>query len=392
MTNSDCVLPASVKTVSLGEKTVYIVGTAHVSKKSVEDVRQTIAMVKPDTVCVELCEARYKSIMQENTWKNMDIFKVVREKKALFLLAQLVMSSFYRRLGLRLDVKPGAEMVEGIIRAQEHGASLVLADRSIEITLKRVWGYLSFWNRMKMMSQILAAMLFTEKIDEKMVEELKNKDQLENVLDTFAQSFPEIKRRLIDERDIFLAQKIRAAPGRCVVAVVGAGHVSGIEAHIDREEPLEPLLTLPPRAIAPILIGFSIPALIIFLFVAGFSKGGAELSLQALYIWVLVKGTFAAASAMLSFAHPLAVLAAFCTAPISTFQPVAKTGLVAGLVQALVKKPTVQDMENLPIAITTVKGFWLNPASRILLVTVIVNLGSTMGTFIAGGLIANKVF
>ncbi len=238
MTDSEQTLPLSVHRVTVNEKEIFLVGTAHVSKESVEDVRKTVEQVDPDTICVELCAARHKSLIQRDIWKNMDIFKVVKEKKAVLLLAQLIMSSFYRRLGEKLDVKPGAEMIEGVNLAKERGAELVLADRSIEITLKRVWGYLNFWNKLKMTSHLFAGLLVSEKIDEKMVEELKNQDQLENILETFAKAFPEIKHRLIDERDIYLSQKIKEAPGKKIVAIVGAGHVPGIIEHIDGDEPL----------------------------------------------------------------------------------------------------------------------------------------------------------
>ncbi len=202
MTDSELKLPSSVKNIEVNGKNVYLVGTAHVSKKSVEDVKETVDIVNPDTICVELCESRYKTITQRDSWKKMDIFKVIKEKKAVFLFAQLLMSSFYRRLGEQLDIKPGAEMIEGINIAKAKNKELVLADRNIEITLKRVWGHLNFWNKFKMASQVFASMFFTDKIDQKMVEDLKNQDQLGNVLETFAEEYPEVKKRLIDERDV----------------------------------------------------------------------------------------------------------------------------------------------------------------------------------------------
>ncbi len=391
MTELQQTLPASVHTVSVDGKTVYLVGTAHVSKESVEDVRKTVRAVNPDTICVELCEARYKSIIQREQWKKMDIFKVVKEKKAILLLAQLIMTSFYRRLGEKLDVKPGAEMIEGVNLAQERNAELVLADRNIEVTLKRVWGYLNFWNKLKMASQLFAGLFVQEKIDEAMIEELKNQDQLENILDTFTKAFPEVKRRLIDERDIFLSQKIKRAKGKIVVAVVGAGHIPGIKDHIQRDESLKPLLEIPPKSIVPACIGWSIPALIIALITYGFFKGGTQHSLGSIYIWVLVNGTFSALGAACALAHPVTILASFIAAPLTSLNPMVAAGWVSGLVQAMVKKPTVKDMEDLPNAIVTVKGFWMNPVSRILLVVALANLGSSLGTFIAGGWIAGRV-
>lgn len=274
MTNPDSNLPASVSHVSIEGKNIYIIGTAHVSKQSVEDVRNTINMITPDSICVELCEARHKAIIHRDAWKQMNIFKVIKEKKAVFLLAQLIMNSFYRRIGEQFGVQPGAEMIEGIEQAEKIGCNLVLADRDVEITLKRVWRYLNLWNKLKMMSQLIASCFISEKIDEQMVEKMKNKDQLENVLETFSETFPEVKKRLIDERDICLASKIRTAPGKTIVAVVGAGHVPGILSHIQNNNlQTDMLMEVPPKSIIPSILKWVIPFIIIILLIAGFFKG-----------------------------------------------------------------------------------------------------------------------
>ena len=392
MTQSDFKLPASVHHLNLDGKNIYLVGTAHVSKKSVEDVSDTIETVNPDAICVELCAARHKAIIQRDNWKKMNIFKIIKEKKALFLLAQLIMNSFYRRIGEQLGVQPGAEMVEGIKQAEKTGAELVLADRDIEITLKRVWRNLNFLNKLKMASHILASLFVGEKIDESLIEKIKEQDQFETILETFSQSFPEVKKRLIDERDIYLAQKIRNAPGTTVVAVVGAGHVPGIQNHIHKNEPIAPLIEVPPKSIIPAILKWAIPALIITLLVAGFFKGGKQHSVESIYIWILVNGILSGLGAAIALAHPITILATFVAAPITSLNPMIAAGWVSGLVQVWVKKPTVSDLEDLPNAISTVKGFWMNPVSKILLVVVLANLGSSLGTFISGSWIAARLF
>ncbi len=392
MTKSDFTLPASVHHITIEGKNIYLVGTAHVSKKSVEDVSNTIETVNPDAICVELCAARHKAIVQRDNWKQMNIFKIIKEKKAVFLLAQLIMSSFYRRIGEQLGVQPGAEMVEGIKQAEKTGAELVLADRDIEITLKRVWRNLNFFNKLKMASHILATLFVGEKIDESLIEKIKEQDQLETIMETFSESFPEVKKRLIDERDIYLAQKIRSAPGTTVVAVVGAGHVPGIQQHIHKNEPIAPLVEVPPKSILPAILKWAIPALIITLLVAGFFKGGRQHSVESIYIWILVNGILSAVGAAIALAHPLTILATFVAAPITSLNPTIAAGWVSGLVQTWVKKPTVSDLEDLPNAISSVKGFWVNPVSKILLVVVLANLGSSLGTFISGSWIAARLF
>ena len=383
-------LADSVKKVTVDGREIYLVGTAHVSQESVDDVRNTVEAVDPDSIAIELCEPRLRSMVEKDHWEKMDIFKVIKEKKSLFLLIQLIMAAFYRKLGQQLGVKPGAEMLEGVKLAQEKDVELILADRKIEITLKRVWGYLSFWNKMSLINHLLYSMIVDEKIDTEMVEQIKQQDQLESIMATFAEKFPEIKKRLIDERDIYLAQKIREAPGPKVVAIVGAGHVSGIEKHIQHEQDLEPLIQIPPKSIVPTIIKWTIPVAIIALLVYGFFKGDVQHSMESIYIWVLVNGVLSAAGAVVALAHPLTIAAAFFGAPLTSLNPMMAAGWIAGLVQALVRKPTVADFEDLPNATSTVKGFWGNTVTKILLVVVLANLGSVLGTWIALAWIAAR--
>jgi pheromone shutdown-related protein TraB len=393
MIDSDIKFPESVSIItSVKGKKIYLIGTAHVSKQSIEDVKYVVETVNPDSICVELCESRHKSITQSNAWEKMDIFKIIKEKKTILLFAQLILSSFYRRLGEKLDVKPGAEMIEGINLSKKLNSNLVLADRNIEITLRRVWGYLNFWNKLKMMSSLLGGLFVSDKIDEKMIEELKKKDQLENILDLLSESFPGVKNRLIDERDVFLSQKIKNAPGESVVGIIGAGHIPGIIKNIDKNHDLESISTTPPKSIIPKVIGWSIPIIIFGFFLWGFYKEGKDFSLTTLYIWVFVNGTLSAIGAAIAFAHPITIFCSFVAAPLTSLNPTVGAGMVSGLVQAIVKKPTVKDIEELPVATLTLKGWWINPVSRILLVFILSSLGSSLGTFIAGSWIIKRIF
>ena len=216
------------------------------------------------------------------------------------------------------------------------------------------------------------------------------KDDLENVLEEFAKKFPDIKKRLIDERDIYLAQKIRQAKGEKIVAVVGAGHVPGIIEHIDKDEPLDELLEVPRKSATGSIIKWGIPATIIAILAVGFFRGDVEHSMQSVWIWVFVNGTLSAAGAAIALGHPLTILASFLGAPLTSLNPLMAAGWVAGLVQALVRRPKLADFEDLPNAISTAKGFWTNPVTKILLVTALANLGSIAGTFIAGWWIAAR--
>jgi pheromone shutdown-related protein TraB len=386
MEDTALTLPECVRVHALDdERTVYLIGTAHVSRQSVDDVRETITAIRPDSVCVELCPARYSAMVQRDNWQKMNIFKVIKEKKAAFLLAQLVLSSFYRRIGDQLGVQPGAEMLEGIQQCERSGAELVLADRAIDITLKRVWGALSLWNKIKMMMHLVAGIFVAEKLDEQLVEEMKNKDQLESIMGEFADAFPGIKRRLIDERDVVLAHNINTAPGKKIVAVVGAGHVPGIIQSFDRQEDMAPFFELPSRSRLGMFLKWALPAAIAGVLVYGFYTGGVDHTVESIYIWILVNGILSALGAAVALAHPLTILSCFVGAPITSLNPLIAAGWVGGLVQAWVHKPTVEDLENLPQSIATIRGFWSNPACKVLLVVVLANIGSSLGTFISGG-------
>ena len=384
-------LPPSVTTVDVQGKTVHIVGTAHVSHASVQDVHTTLALTQPDTVCVELCPSRHQAMTRPEDWKKMDIFQVVKEKKSLFLLIQLILSAFYRSIAKQLGIQPGAEMLAAVDMAREQDAQLILADRDVNITLKRVWGYLSWWHKLKMLFHLLATLVLPDKVDESSIEDLKDKDQLEVVMDQVAQAYPQVKKRLIDERDLYLAHSIQNAPGRVIVAVVGAGHVPGIVKALPTDIDIGPLQEMPPSSKWPVIFKWGIPVIILSLLIYGFVQG-PEQSVQSISIWIVVNGIFSALAVSLALAHPLTIASTFLAAPLTSLNPSIAAGWVAGLVQAWIKKPTVADLEGLPQALGSVRGFWLNPVCRILLVVVLANLGSSLGTFVAGSWIASRLF
>lgn len=377
--------------IKLKDKDVYLLGTAHVSEQSVEDVKAAVLEIEPDTICVELCPSRYEVMVKQEAWQNMDIYQVVKENKALFLLAQLGLSTFYRKIGQKLGVKPGAEMLEGVNQAEKTGASLVLADRDVNITLKRIWSALSIWSKLKFLTQLAVSMIFQSNIQKEDIEKLKSKDELQLVMDEFSKSFPQVQKTLVDERDQFLAHKISSNPGQRVLAIVGAAHVPGITGYLDKDIDTGSLVNTPPKPVWPVLVKWGIPVVILGLLAYGFLAHGAEHSFQSIYIWVLINGAFSALGVSLALAHPLTILSAFVAAPITSLNPTMAAGWIAGLVQAWVKKPIVADLENLPQALTSLKGFWLNPICRILLVVVLANLGSSLGTFVAGTWIVTRM-
>lgn len=386
-------LPASARRLNDRGREVYLVGTAHVSLESIDDVRTTVELVQPDAICVELCQGRYEAFTRPDAWRKMDVFKVIKEGKATLLLSQLIMSAFYKRVGDRLGVRPGADMLEGVRLAREHDAELVLADRDVQVTLKRTWRRLGYWNKLKLIFLLLTSAVTEPEVDKEAVDDLKREDRLEDVLTEFARAFPAVKEAIIDERDVYLAQRIREAAGERVVAVVGAGHVPGIARAIHEEHPLAPLETVPDSSYWSRSLKWLVPLLIVAIIGYGFYSAGAAHSLESISIWVLANGVLAAVGAALALGHPITVLAAFVAAPITSLNPTIAAGWVSGLVQAWVKKPTVADLEAMGEVVTAFpKGLWRNPVSRILLVVVFSNLGSTLGTFIGGSWIAARLF
>lgn len=369
--------------IHLDGKEYILIGTAHVSKKSAEQVKEVIETERPDFVCIELDEQRYETIINRSKWKETDIFKVIKEKKATFLLMNLILSSFQKRLAKQFGISPGQEMIQGIESAKEIGATLVLADRSLQVTFARIWHKIGLWGKAKLIFWIVYSIFNDESFTEEELEKIKSQDMLTAMLDEFTQSFPNLKIPLIDERDQYLAQKIKEAAGKKVVAIVGAAHVPGIKKEIYKEHDLKLLCKLPAKSKTPQVIAWSIP-LIIFGMIGYTFYANPAAGVHQTLSWILWNGSFAAIGAAIAFGHPLTILTAFAVAPLSSLNPLMAAGWFAGIVQAYVHRPSVEVFEKLAEDVFTVKGIWTNKVTRILLVVTLTNLGSTIGTMIGG--------
>lgn len=378
----------NVHEILLDGKKIFLIGTAHISQSSVDEVNTVINQVNPDTVCIELCSSRYQAMLAKDQWKNMDIFKVIREGKSFLLFANLIMTAFQKRLGSRLGVKPGSEMFEAANVAEKLNSELVLADRDVKITLQRTWRGMKFWGKMKVLGQLLASLFIREEISKEEIEKLKESDALSEAMKMLAEQSPEMKQVLIDERDQYMAEKIRQSVGKLVVAVVGAGHVKGLTAELENKHNLAELESVPPTGKAVFWLKWGIPSLIIALIVYGFFTVDTDVSIEMIQRWVLINGTLSALGTAAAFGHPITIAVAFIAAPFTSLNPTIAAGWVAGLVEALLRKPQVRDFENLADDITHLKGFWQNNITRILLVVIFANLGSAIGTFAGGFAIA----
>jgi pheromone shutdown-related protein TraB len=385
LTHTD--LGPHVTTLERGGRTFHIIGTAHISAKSVEEVRRVIEAVRPDSVCVELCQTRYEAMTDPDRWRKLDVFKVVREGKTLYLLANLALSAYQKALGDQFGVKPGAEQREGIDAAQAVGAQLVLADRDIQATLKRTWANISLWRKCVLLGSVFEPAEGVSELSEERLEAMKDRDTISDMMREFAQALPEVKRPLIDERDLFLIAKVTRAPGARVVAVVGAGHVEGMVAHFDEADAvdLDALSVIPPTSLLTHALKWLIPALLIGLFYVGYQENADRSLEELMWAWVLPTSLMSALFTLIALPHPLTLLAAAVASPLTTLHPAISSGMVTGLVEAWLRKPTVADSESILSDAATVAGLYRNPFTRVLLVAVVSSIGSALGAYVGLG-------
>ncbi len=371
--------------ISLNGKEIILVGTAHVSKESAELVKEVILNEKPDTICVELCDTRLKSLRDKEKWRNMDVIKIIREKKTLLLLMNLLLASFQKKIADKFGIMPGQEMINAIDAGEEVGASILPADREIQITLSRVWRSMGLWEKIKLIFQLVFSFGSSDDITEEDIEEMKKEDILKIILADVKKTHPIIEKILIDERDRFITESLRRADGQKIVAVVGAGHVPGIRRYIDSGEKidLDELNTIPKGGFLGKILKWIIPAAIFALFAAGFFMKGKSAGADMIWFWILANGIFAGLGAIIALAHPFTIITAALAAPLTSLNPMIAAGWVSGLVEAFARKPKVKDLEAIPNDILSIKGFWRNNVTRILLVVVFTNLGSTIGTMAA---------
>lgn len=372
----------NIERIKLDNKEIILIGTAHVSKKSAEQVKEIIENEEPDSVCVELDEERFSSIGNEDKWKEMDIFKVIKQKKSLLLLVNLIISSFQKRLAKKFGINAGQEMIQGIKSAKEIEANLVLADRNIQITFKRVWRGLGLWEKLKLIFQIIAMLFSDLEMSEEELDELKKGNALSIILAEISETFPGIKHYLVDERDKYLSHKIKNAPGNKIVAVLGAAHLPGVKKELDNDQDIEALNQLPSTSNLGRYIAWLVPLLIVGVIAYTFFTNRSA-SLEQLSTWIIWNGSLSALGVLLARGHILTILTAFIVAPISSLNPTIAAGWFAGIVESLVRKPQVKDFENLAEGIS-IKDLWRNKVTVVLMVVVLANMGSVLGTVIGG--------
>lgn len=382
--------------VQLKNTVVTLLGTAHISKASADKVIELIRSGEYDCVAVELCKSRHTAMIDPNALAKMDLFQVIKEKKAAMVAASLALGAFQQRMAEQFDIRPGAEMHAAIQSAGDLNIPVALIDREIGITLKRVYHRVPWWQRMNLVAGLLASVISRQKISEEEIEKLKEGDMLESVFTQFAEEAEFLYEPLVDERDRYMAARLRQEAGSGdhdhILAVVGAGHLKGIKAYLQHgiDQPLDmadqtviELDQIPRPSRWPKLIPWAIVALILTGFAIGFSRD-VDIGWQLVADWVLINGGLSALGALIAMAHPLTVVGAFIAAPLTSLNPTIGAGMVTGAIETYLRRPTVEDFSRLRSDTTHLKGWWRNRVTRILLVFLLSTLGSAVGTYLAG--------
>lgn len=377
--------PSDIRRLSLDGREILLIGTAHISQASIDTVRNTITDEHPDRVCIELDEQRYQTLKDSARWQSLNLVQVIRNGQGSFLLANLALVSFQKRMGLQTGVRPGAELLVAATEAEEQGIPVSLVDRNIRTTLLRAWRKTGFWKRMNILAALLAGLFDNTKLDEAELAKLRETDTLSAMLDEMGSALPSVKAILVDERDLFMAHHIGQAEGQKIVAVVGAAHLPGIVRHLENGTvaDLTELDSIPEPTRLARAANWLIPGLFVAVFVAGFFFGDKARLLDAALAWILATGGLSAIGTLLAGGHPLTILIALVAAPITTLHPALGVGFFTGLGQAWLVPPTVSDLERVSDDVVTLRGWWGNRVTRVLLVFFFSSLGASAGIFVA---------
>lgn len=367
---------------------ITLVGTAHVSKDSVDEVRNVIESENPDRICLELDTGRFKTKTDKNNWENQDIRKVFKENKGFLMIANMALAGFQKRMGNETGSAPGQEILSAAEIAKEKDIPYSLCDREIQVTLKRAWRKSNLWNKAKLLASLIGSVFSKEEIKPEELEELKKSDTMQSMMNEMAKELPMVKSVLIDERDRYLATSIYSSEGNNIVAVIGAGHQKGIISNFQKLEDgtlgtdLSDISSVPKGSKIGKFILYLIPAIIIALIVAGFINSGWDKGVQMFLYWVGVNAAFTGVFSLIALAHPLNILVSMIASPFTSLSPTIGVGIVSGILEAELRKPKVKDFDNLSEDAGSFKKWYKNRILHALLVFLFSSIGSSIGTFV----------
>ncbi|MDD3996759.1 MAG: TraB/GumN family protein [Sphaerochaetaceae bacterium] len=386
------------QTISCSDgRRITLVGTAHVSQHSVDEVAQAIEEINPDRICVELDEGRYNSRINDKGWEDLNLKTIFKQNKGFLMLANMALSSYQKRLGNQTGVKPGDEIMSAITIAKEKQIPFSLCDREIQVTFKRAWRLSSFWNKMKLISVLISAIFSNEEMNDEDLEKLKENDILQSMLEEMAKELPTIKKVLIDERDQYLASSIYSEKGNNIVAVVGAGHVPGLVAHLEKldSQKISPDTTnlefVPKASSFGKIFSWLIVIALLGIIAIGFIRTGWEGGLEMFLYWFALNATLTGVAAIATLAHPVTIILSMLAAPITALSPTLGVGMVAGILEVTLRKPRVKDFEHLTDDIVKFKKWFSNRILHAFAVFMSTSILASIGTFIAFPLLINKL-
>lgn len=397
-------LPATsgpINVITVGDTRYTLLGTAHVSEESANDVRQLIDTGRFDAVAIELCDARHHSMANPEAMGEQDLFQVFKQGKAGMVAASLALGAFQQRIAEQSGIQPGAEMRAAVEACQTKQLPLLLVDRDVGITLRRIYRNVPWWQRFSLFTGLIGSVLSRDNVSKEDIEKLKEGDMLEATFNEFAAQSEALYSPLIRERDRYMALRLaEEAPAgryRDVLVVLGAGHLKGTAEHLEAplpDKPSEEIATLeatPPPSKLWKLVPWLITALVLVGFAIGFSRN-SDLGWQLVTEWFLINGVLSAGATIAALAHPVTVIATFFAAPLTSLNPTIGAGFVAAGVELYMRKPKVRDFSTLRHDVVNLKGWWKNRVSRTLLVFILATLGSAVGTWVAGFRIAGTLF
>ncbi len=369
--------------IAFKDKDIILIGTAHISQDSVDQVRAVIEAEKPEVVGVELDRQRLEQLLQGSKWQEMDLVKVIKEGKGYLFLLNILLANIQRQLGDQVGIKPGEEMLAAVRVAEEHKLPVALLDRDVRITMKRAMAKMSVMEKFKLAYSVLLALFeMHEHLTRERVEELKQQDTLNALLKELGKEAPAVKLVLVDERDQFIANKIMALPAKKIVAVVGAGHIEGIKRHMGHQMLIAHLNLEPTKNVWMEFLKLAVPLAFLMLITYGLVSKGFGTSLVMLGWWALITGGLSALGVLVARGHPYSILTAFVAAPLTTLHPALAAGWFAGLAEAKIRIPLVKDFEALN-KLNSLSDLNNNRVTHILMVTALANLGATIGTLVA---------
>jgi pheromone shutdown-related protein TraB len=387
------------------EAEVLLLGTAHVSLESIKDVENAINEFNPNIVCIELCEPRHESLLNPDRWKNLDIVKVIKEKKIALLASNLILSSFQKKIGLKTGAVPGSEMLKASELAREKKLKLFFIDREIRITMLRAWNNINFWNKLWLINYLIVSLLYAEEITKEQIEELKKKDALEDLFDNLPNKYQNIKNIILTERDQFMAENIRRIiyedgiineynynnlvknkknKIKRILVVIGAGHLKGISEYLKQNKKfnLDDLCHIPKKSsFRTFFYWFFISLIIAFFTYLFFIEGKSAQEL--VLVWALSRSIGAGIGAIISFAHPITILITMIMAPFSVFIPGTRLWMFSALTEVWFNKPRVEDFEKIAEDTidlkSTLKALYKNRVLKLFWIISMVSTGLTIG-------------